>query len=78
MKEFNFYSKLGCSRYSFLFIAKLIIKFNNKFLVVGILQDGLYVISSTDSSVNCVENDNATSVLSLKEREMLIQCTCGI
>jgi hypothetical protein len=78
MKEFNFCSKLGCSGYSFLFIAKLIIKFNNKFLAFGILQDGLYVISSTDNSVNCVENDNATSVLSLKEREMLIQRICGI
>ena len=68
MKEFNFYSKLGCSRYSFLFIAKLIIKFNNKFLASGLLQDGLYVISSTDNSMNCVENDNTTNVLSLKRK----------
>uniref|UniRef100_A0A2N9H6H8 Integrase catalytic domain-containing protein n=1 Tax=Fagus sylvatica TaxID=28930 RepID=A0A2N9H6H8_FAGSY len=43
-------------------------EFNNKFLASGILQDGLYVISSTDNSVNCVENDNATSVLSLKRK----------
>jgi transposase InsO family protein len=61
-------SKLGCSGYSFLFTAKLIVKFNNKFLASGILQDGLYIISSTDNSVNCVENDNATSVLSLKRK----------
>ena len=34
-------SRLGCSGYSFLLIAKLIVKFNNKFLASGILQDGL-------------------------------------
>ena len=61
-------SKLGCSGYFFLFTAKLIIKFNNKFLASAILQDGLYVISSTDNSMNCVENDNATSMLSLKRK----------
>jgi hypothetical protein len=63
-----FVSRLGCSRYSFLFTAKLIVKFNNKFVASGILQDGLYVISSIDNSVNCIENDNADNVLSLKRK----------
>jgi hypothetical protein len=62
------FSRLGCSRYSFLFTAKLIVKFNNKFVASGILQDGLYIISSIDNSVNCIENDNAASVLSLKRK----------
>jgi hypothetical protein len=59
-------SRLGCYGYSFLFTTKLIVKFNNKFVASGILQDGLYVTSSIDNSVNCVENNNAASVLSLK------------
>ena len=61
-------SKLGYSGYSFLFIAKLIVKFNNKCLASGILLYGLYVISSIDNYVNCVENDNAANVLSLKRK----------
>ena len=48
-------SRLGCSGYYFLFTAKLIIKFNNKFVTSGILQDGLYFLSSIDNSINCVE-----------------------
>ena len=59
--------RLGCSGYSFLFTAKLIVKFNNKFVASGILQDG-YVINSIDNSLNCIENDNAASMLSLKRK----------
>ena len=47
-------SKLGCSGYSFLFTSKLVVKFNNKFVTSGILQDGLYFLSSIDNSINCV------------------------
>ena len=47
-------SKLGCLGYSFLFTSKLVVKFNNKFVTSGILQDGLYFLSSTDNSINCV------------------------
>ena len=61
-------SRLGCFGYSFIFTAKLIVKFNNKFVAFGILQDGLYLISSIDSSMNCIENDNAASILSLKRK----------
>ena len=61
-------SKLGCLRYSFLFTSKLLVKFNNKFVTSGILHDGLYFLSSIDNSINCVENDIAASVLSLKRK----------
>ena len=47
-------SKLGCSGYSFLFTSKLVVKFNNKFVTSGILQDGLFFLSSIDNSINCV------------------------
>ena len=68
-------SKLGCSRYSFLFTSKLVVKFNNKFVTSGILQDGLYFLSSIDNSINCVENDPVCYLL--KEKEMLILLICG-
>ena len=46
----------------------LFVKLNNKFVTSGILQDGLYFLSSIDNSINCVENDIATGVLSLKRK----------
>ena len=61
-------SKLGCSEYSFLFTSKLVVKFNNKFVTSGILQDGLFFFSSIDNSINCVENYIVASVLSLKRK----------
>ena len=50
----------------FFFTSKLVVKFNNKFVTSGILQDDLYFLSYIDNSIICVENDIATSVLSLK------------
>ena len=61
-------SKLGCSGYSFLFTSKLVVKFNNKIVTSGILQDGLCFLSSIDNSINCVENDIVASVLSFKRK----------
>ncbi len=52
----------------FFLLAKLIVKFNNKFVASGILQDGLYVINSIDNFVNCIENNNVAIVLSLKRK----------
>ena len=50
------------------FTSKLVVKFNNKFVNSSILQHGLYFLSSIDNSINCVENDIAASVLSLKRK----------
>ena len=62
-------SKLGCSGYSFIFTTKLVTKFNNKFVTSSNLQDGLYFLSSIDNYIDCVENDNATNVSSLKRKK---------
>ena len=62
-------SKLGCSGYSFIFTTKVVINFNNKFVTSRNLQDGLYFLSSIDNYINYGENDNATSVLSLKRKK---------
>ena len=45
-----------------------LLSFNNKFVTFGILQDGLYFLSSIDNSIHCVKNDIAASVLSLKRK----------
>ena len=39
-----------------------------RFVTSSIFQDGLYFLSSIDNSINCVENDIAASVLSLKRK----------